>query len=70
MTKQLDAAIVLPKDFGQVKNGDTFPSGQAKVIYTQNNAQSGAALIAVMNGQFKVINGKLVTIQTPFTVKG
>lgn len=71
MTKsQLDAAIVLPKDFGQVKSGDTFPSGQAKVIYTQNNVQSGSALIAVMDSQFKAINGKLVTVQTPFTVKG
>lgn len=66
---QLDAAIVLPSDFGSVKNGDSFPSGQAQVIYTQNNAQSGAALAAVMNDQFSAINKSLVKSETPFTVK-
>jgi ABC-2 type transport system permease protein len=70
MTKsQLDAAIVLPKDFGMVKPGQSVPSGQAEVIYTQNNAQSGTALSSVLESQFKAINAKLVTVQTPFTVK-
>jgi len=66
---QLDATIVLPSDFGTVKDGDKFPSGQAQVIYTQNNAQSGAALAAVMNDQFSAINKTLVQTQAPFTVK-
>lgn len=70
MTKsQLDAAIILPKDFGAVKPGQQTPSGQAEVIYTQNNAQSGTALAAVMENQFKAINSKLVSVQEPFTVK-
>src|ERR1700752_4002257 len=43
MTKpQLDATIILPSDFGAVKRGERIPSGQAQVVYTQNNAQSGA----------------------------
>lgn len=66
---QIDAAIVLPEDFGTVKTGARTPSGQAEVIYTQNNAQSGSALTAVMNEQFKAKNGKLVKVETPFTVK-
>lgn len=71
MTKsQLDAAIVLPEDFGEVKSGQQTPSGQAEVIYTQNNTQSGAALTAVMENQFKAINEKLVQVDEPFTVKG
>lgn len=70
MTKsQLDAAIVLPKEFGEVKSGQQTPSGQAQVIYTQNNSQSGTALAAVMEKQFGAINSKLVPVQEPFTVK-
>jgi ABC-2 type transport system permease protein len=70
MTKsQLDAAIVLPKDFGTVKDSNKFPSGQAQVIYTQNNSQSGTALAAVMTSQFSSINNSLVKTETPFTVK-
>ncbi len=70
MTKsQLDAAIVLPDTFGAVKQGATTPSGQAQVIYTQNNAQSGVALSSVLESQFKAINSKLVPTETPFTVQ-
>lgn len=70
MTKsQLDAAIVLPSNFGSVQQGQAFPSGQAEIIYTQNNAQSGTALSSVLESQFKAINAKLVPTETPFTVK-
>lgn len=66
---ELDAAIVLPKDFGEMKPGDTFPSGQAQIIYTQNNAQSGQALGSILDAQFKGINAKFVKNETPFTVQ-
>jgi ABC-2 type transport system permease protein len=70
MTKsQLDAAIILPKDFGSVKQGEQFPRGEAQVIYTQNNAQSGTALTGILNDQFNTINDKLVKSEKPFTVK-
>lgn len=70
MTKsQLDAAIILPSNFGDVQQGQAFPSGQAQIIYTQNNAQSGTALSSVLESQFKAINAKLVPTETPFTVK-
>lgn len=65
---ELDATIVLPKDFGQVKNG-TYPSGQAVVHYTQNNASAAQTLTTVLEGQFKDINAKFVKADTPFTVK-
>src|SRR5664279_5573562 len=67
---ELDAAIVLPKDFGQMKPGAVMPSGEAKVVYTQNNAQSGAALSSILAAQFKSINSKLVKTETPFSVVG
>lgn len=66
---QLDATIILPKEFGQVRPGAAYPSGEAQVIYTQNNSQSGTALSSVLNDQFSKINSKLVPTVTPFTVK-
>lgn len=65
---QLDAAIVLPQDFGQKQAGKTYPSGQAKVYYTQNNQQAGTALGAILDAQFKQINSKFVQTDMPFTV--
>lgn len=67
---ELDAAIVLPEDFGTVKPKAKFPSGQAEVIYTQNNQQSATALTSILDAQFKQTNNQLVRSETPFTVKG
>lgn len=67
---ELDAAIILPQDFGAIKPGATYPSGQAEIIYTQNNQQSATALTSIMDAQFKGINAKFVKTDTPFTVKG
>ena len=65
---ELDAAIVLPQDFGEVQQGNKYPSGEAKVVYTQNNQQSGSALASILQSQFQQINQKLVPTVTPFTV--
>lgn len=65
---ELDAAIVLPTGFGETKDGQRYPSGQANVIYTQNNQQSGQALASILDGQFKAMNGQFVQNETPFTV--
>jgi ABC-2 type transport system permease protein len=64
---QLDATIVLPKDFGSVKNG--VPSGNAQVVYTQNSIQAGQAVTSVLESQFTAVNSKLVATTTPFTVE-
>lgn len=67
---ELDATIVLPKDFGVVKEGAVYPSGQAEVVYTQNNQQSAVALTSILDQQFGAINSKFVKNETPFSVKG
>ena len=67
---ELDAAIVLPENFGDIQQGKTYPSGEAEVIYTQNNQASASALTSVLNQQFKAVNNTLVPTVTPFTVKG
>ncbi|MBC7564902.1 ABC transporter permease [Candidatus Saccharibacteria bacterium] len=66
---ELDATIVLPKTFGDARAGQTYPSGEAEVIYTQNNQSSASALSSILNTQFKAINEGLVTSVAPFTVK-
>lgn len=65
---ELDAAIVLPNNFGNIADGVQYPSGEAKVIYTQNNQQSAIALTSVLDAQFKAIDAKFVKNVTPFTV--
>lgn len=67
---ELDAAIVLPKDFGEVKPGKEYPSGQAEIVYTQNNQSSAQALSSILDAQFKGINAQYVKSETPFSVKG
>ena len=64
---ELDATIVLPPDFGAVKNGK-YPSGKATVEYTQNGAQSAQALVSVLQAEFAQINQKYVHADAPFTV--
>lgn len=61
---QIDSIIVLPKAFGEVKNG--LPTGEAQVIYTQNSAQAGQAVQSVLQSEFEKTNAKLVTNVTPF----
>jgi len=65
---ELDATIVLPKDFGAQKQGQKNPSGRAVIHYTQNNQQAAQTLSSVMDAELKSVNGKFVTTQMPFTV--
>lgn len=65
---QLDASVVLPKDFGNIKDGK--PSGEAKVYYTQNSEAAGQTLTTVLQTQFQEINKQFVKVETPFTAKG
>ena len=65
---ELDAAIVLPSQFGAVKPGNTHPSGQAQIIYTQNNQSSAQALSSVLDGEFKEINAQYIKDEVPFSV--
>jgi ABC-2 type transport system permease protein len=65
---QIDAVIILPQDFGSVKSGQAYPSGQAKVIYTENNKSSATALGSILEAQFKAMNSKFVDTHAPFSV--
>lgn len=65
---QVDGTIVLPKDFGAIQPGKTYPSGKAEVIYTQNNQQAAQALSSILDAEFKGINGQFVHTDEPFKV--
>lgn len=66
---ELDAAIVLPKGFGDIAQGKHYPAGQAVIHYTQNNQQAAQTLSSVMTAEFVGINNELVKSETPFSVK-
>ena len=65
---QLDGVIYLNKEFGVVEKGNSYPSGQVQVIYTQNQVTSGQTIASVLNQSLSLINSKFVTVKTPFTV--
>jgi ABC-2 type transport system permease protein len=66
---QMDATIILPETFGQVRPGQDFPSGEARIVYDQSNESAGRTLASLMNDVFKQINNDLVPTVTPFVAK-
>lgn len=66
---QIDATIILPENFGVVAEGRQYPSGEAEVLYDQNNQSAGTTLGSILEGIFKDVNEGFVQSETPFTVK-
>ena len=66
---ELDATIELPAGFGDIQPGQSYPSGQAIVHYTQNNQSAAQTLTTVLQAELQGINVKLVGSVTPLTVK-
>jgi ABC-2 type transport system permease protein len=66
---QIDATLVIPKEFG-VTNKDGNPSGQIKVLYTQNNAQGSQVLVSALQEGFKPLNAEFVKTEVPFSAEG
>lgn len=69
---QLDATIILPSGFGTVSkglNGAHYPTGQAQIIYTQNNTQAGQGLATALQGQFAALNQQFTKVTPPLTVQ-
>lgn len=64
---EIDATIVLPPDFGSVKDSQKYPSGQAVIYYDQNDEQAAQTLQSVLQGTLDGVNSKLVAAPKPFT---
>ncbi len=63
---EIDSVIILPSNFGEVKDGK--PSGEAKILYTETNSSAAQALKPAIEASFKEINNKISPSVTPFTV--
>ena len=66
---QLDAIVVLPKDFGETGKAG-IPAGTAQVYYIQNSEQAASTLITVLDNQLQAVNSQFVNTKMPFTAKG
>lgn len=66
---ELDATLVLPEDFGEVKQDADYPSGKVQVLYTQNNEQAGQTLSSILDAQFVELNKQFVDTSVPFVVE-
>ncbi|HEX4774247.1 MAG TPA: ABC transporter permease [Candidatus Saccharimonadales bacterium] len=67
---QIDGIIILPNGFGDVKPGQTYPSGQAQLLYNQSSSGTGQTLTTVLQGTFDKLNNQYVHVQPPFSVSG
>lgn len=67
---QLDAAIILPENFGEKEASAKYPTGKAEIKYTQNNAQAASAITSFLQaGPFEAINSQFVKTELPFTAE-
>jgi ABC-2 type transport system permease protein len=64
---ELDATLVLPPNFGQLKDGN--PSGQVKVLYDQNSTEAAQTLTSILQGKLQAFNGQYVKVEQPITVQ-
>lgn len=65
---ELDAALVLPSDFGAIHDGKKTPTGAIHIYYTQNNQTAGQTLQPVLQAGLLPLNSQYVQTQMPFTV--
>lgn len=67
---QIDGIIILPNSFGSVKYGQSYPSGNVEVLYSQTTSGVGATLTSILNGVLKTVNSKFINVQPPFSAVG
>lgn len=65
---ELDATIELPANFGVVKSGHAYPTGQAIVHYTENNQSAAQTLTTILQSELQTVNTQLTRSGTPLTV--
>jgi ABC-2 type transport system permease protein len=65
---EIDGTIILPPNFGKT-NDRAQPTGQAQILYDQNNEQAGQALSSILETMLKDISEKIIPAQNLFSVK-
>lgn len=66
---QIEATIILPENFGEVQQGQQYPSGQIEVLYDQTSESAGMTLASVLGDILKEVNQEIVPSVEPFTVQ-
>lgn len=66
---EIEATVVIPPDFGTIKNDSKKPSGQAVIYYDNNNVQAAKSIETVLDGEFEHFNSHLVMTPTPFMAR-
>jgi ABC-2 type transport system permease protein len=67
---QLDGTIILSPSFGSESGSGSYPTGQAEVLFTENNTAAGQTLTSLLQNIFQKENAKYVSTARPFTVTG
>jgi ABC-2 type transport system permease protein len=67
---QIDGIILLPDNFGVMVKGQPYPTGQAQVLYNHSSSGTGDTLTSILQGNFRMLNAKYVSLQQPFSVSG
>lgn len=65
-TGDLDAAVILPSDFGAIKGN--MPTGEAKVFVNQSSLSTGDIVMGVMNQIIDQTNESITGSKPPLTV--
>ena len=65
---QIDATIVLPKDFGKFKDDQPIPTGTINILYTNNSEQAGKTIENVLRSQLASLNTQLTKQTVPLSV--
>ncbi len=69
INSQIDATILLNKNFGQVLNNH-LPTGTVSLLYSQNSNVAGQTIASLMQQSIlKRFNAKYIKYSPPFTVK-
>jgi ABC-2 type transport system permease protein len=66
---EIDAAIVLPKEFGETSPTTGKPTGLATIYYDNNSAEAARTIKNVLDGEFEHFNSHIVKVPTPFAAE-
>lgn len=67
---QLDGTILLPPNFGEIKQGQSHPSGQVQLLYNASDDAAGQTLTSLLDANLNRVNAQFVDTSVPFSVEG
>ena len=65
---EIDAIIILPGDFGELKTND-YPEGELQLLYNQSDEQLSLTITAILESVFDELNQEILPVGQPLTIK-